>query len=342
MIKPSMIVITVGLLLSPLAAPAADSPSVLVQTAAAKRGLLPDTVTAYGTAAPAVDGSTTISLPSDGRVLQLSVTPGQTVQPGQRLLDFGSSAATISTFQQALTALNLARSQRQHTAALLAQQLATRDQLGQAEKAVADAQSTLDAIRQEGRDKPMQIVAAPFAGIVTAIPVSQGSQVPAGTPLITLARVDALVVIAGIEPSLRPRVAPGQPARLESLTSTDAPLDGTVVRVDGTLNVRTRLVDTAISAPTGLVPGTAYRAVITVGQLKGWLIPRNAVLSDSKGAYLFQISVGKATRVNVGIVGSAGDTTVVDGPLDSQLPIVIQGNYQLTDGMPVRQTSTGG
>jgi membrane fusion protein, multidrug efflux system len=225
---------------------------------------------------------------------------------------------------------------------LLAQQLATRDQLAQAEKAVTDAQTTLEAIRQEGRDKPVQIVAAPFAGIVTAIPVAQGSQVPAGTPLITLARVDALVVIAGIEPSLRPRVTPGQPARLESLTSTDAPLDGIVVRVDGMLNARTRLIDTAISAPAGLVPGAAFRAVITVGQLKGWLVPRNAVLSDSKGPYLFQVAVGKAARVNVGIVGSAADTTVVDGPLDPQLPIVIQGNYQLSDGMPVRETGVGG
>jgi RND family efflux transporter MFP subunit len=341
MMKPGAVIIGLVLLLSLSPAFATDSPSVAVQTAAAKRGSLAETVTAYGTAAPAVDGSTTLSLPSDGRVLQLAVAPGQMVQQGQRLLDFGFLAATISAYQQALTALNLARSQRQHTAALLAQQLATRDQLAQAEKAVADAQITLDAMRQEGRDKPVQIVTAPFAGIVTAIPVAQGSQVAAGTPLITVARSDALAVIVGIEPSGGTRVSAGKPARLEPLTGTGAALDGTVVRVDGMLNSKTRLIDTTISVPVGLVLGAAFRAVITVGQFQGWLVPRNAVLSDGKGPYLFQVSGGNAARVNVKIVGSAGDTTVVDGPLGPQLPIVIQGNYQLSDGMPVRATSAG-
>jgi RND family efflux transporter MFP subunit len=341
MMKPGAVIIGLVLLLSSSPAFATDSPSVAVQTIAAKRGSLAETVTAYGTAAPAVDGSTTLSLPSDGRVLQLAVAPGQMVQSGQRLLDFGFLAATISAYQQAMTALNLARSQRQHTAALLAQQLATRDQLAQAEKAVADAQITLDAMRQEGRDKPVQIVTAPFAGIVTAISVAQGSQVAAGTPLITVARGDALAVIVGIEPSGGTRVSAGQPARLEPLTGTGVALDGTVVRVDGMLNSKTRLIDTTISAPAGLVPGAAFRAVITVGQFQGWLVPRNAVLSDGKGPYLFQVSGGNAARVNVKIVGSAGDTTVVDGPLGPQLPIVIQGNYQLSDGMPVREASAG-
>ena len=113
MMKPGAVIIGLGLLLSSSQTFAADTPSAAVQTIAAKRGSLAETVTAYGTAAPVVDGSTTLSLPSDGRVLQLAVAPGQMVQPGQRLLDFGFLAATISAYQQALTALNLARSQRQ-------------------------------------------------------------------------------------------------------------------------------------------------------------------------------------------------------------------------------------
>jgi multidrug efflux pump subunit AcrA (membrane-fusion protein) len=156
MMNARAVIIVLGLMLSSSPASVADAPSVAVQTIAAKRGSVAETVTAYGTAAPVVEGSTTLSLPNDGRVLQLAVAPGQMVQPGQRLLDFGFLAATFSAYQRALTALNLARTQRQHTAALVEQRLATRDQLAQAEKAVADAQTTLDAMRQEGRDKPGQ------------------------------------------------------------------------------------------------------------------------------------------------------------------------------------------
>ena len=49
--------------------------------------LVPDLVTAYGTAAPALDGGMTLSLQQDGRVLAIAVTPGETVHAGERLLD---------------------------------------------------------------------------------------------------------------------------------------------------------------------------------------------------------------------------------------------------------------
>ena len=129
----------------------ADEPaSVLVKTEMPKRGSLPDVLVAYGTAGPALNGGMTLSLPQEGRVLGISVTPGEQVHQGDRLITFGASAAASSTYQQAVSALTLARTQRAHTAQLLGQQLATRDQLAQADKALSDAQSALDALRREG------------------------------------------------------------------------------------------------------------------------------------------------------------------------------------------------
>jgi len=76
---------------------------------------------------------------------------GETVHAGERLLDFGASPAAIATYEQAVSALAAARQQRAHTAQLLSQQLATRDQLSQADKAAADAQATLDALRRKAQ-----------------------------------------------------------------------------------------------------------------------------------------------------------------------------------------------
>jgi hypothetical protein len=56
---------------------------------------------------------------------------------------------------------------------------------------------------------------------------------------------------------------------------------------------------------------------------------------------VFQVNTGKAARVNVKIVGTAGDTTVVTGPLDRGRTLVTGGNYQLQDGMAVREKSGG-
>jgi len=70
------------------------------------------------------------------------------------------------------------------------------------------------------------------------------------------------------------------------------------------------------------------------------------VLSDAEGAYLFQTDGGKAHRVAVTIVGSADGQIAVTGAIDPAKPIVLQGNYQLEDGMEVRldetQTSAAG
>jgi hypothetical protein len=155
-----------------------------------------------------------------------------------------------------------------------------------------------------------------------------------------LLRADGLVVTVGIEPADRARLSAGQPAELQAMRAdSPAPAAGHLVRIDGMLNPKTRLVDADIASATPLLPGESFRVDITVGQKQGWLVPRNAVLSDDKGAYLFQTKNGKATRIDVTIVATQGDTSAVTGAIDAQSPIVIDGNYQLSDGAAVRQAS---
>jgi RND family efflux transporter MFP subunit len=319
----------------------ADQPSsVLVQTTMPKQGSLPEIVTAYGSAAPALGSGMTLSVPQEGRVLSLAVTPGEAVRQGQALIEFGASAAASSIYQQAVTALALARTERAHTAQLLAQQLATRDQLAQASKALADAQAALDALEREGAGRPVRTLTAPFDGIVATIPVAQGDRVQPGTPLLTLTRLDGLVVTAGIEPADRLRVRPGQTVRLQALSGGDK-LQGKVLRVDGVLNPKTRLIDADISVPTGaVVSGEAFQADIDVGEYQGWVVPHDAVLTDARGAYVFQVSGSKAVRVDVKLTGGGGGSDVVTGPLDPAKKLVVQGNYQLSDGATVREGAT--
>lgn len=326
------------LLLVPLhAALADDAGTVLVGTETPKRGSVPEMVTAYGTAAPALDGGMTLSLQQDGQVLGIAVTPGETVRAGEKLIDFGASAAATSAYAQAETALALTRSERAHTAQLLGQQLATRDQLAQADKAVADAQATLDAMKREGAGRPLRALTAPFDGIVSAIPVAQGDRVASGAPLLTLTRLDGLVVTVGVEPAVRSRLRPGQGVVLQRLSGGD-PLAGQLVRVDGVLNPRTRMVDADVSAPAGqMISGEAFEAAITVGEVSGWLVPHDAVAADDSGAYVFQVDAGHAVRVAARITGSSGQTDVLDAPLDAGRKLVVQGALQLTDGDAVRE-----
>jgi membrane fusion protein (multidrug efflux system) len=326
-----------ALLACVVSAHADEPPSALVRAETPREGSLPDLVTAYGTAAPASNASAIISLQQDGRVAAVAVTLGEAVRANQPLLDFAFSAASASTYQQAVNALSLARTQRDHTAQLLTQQLATRDQLTQAEHALADAQTALDALQREGAGRSVQTLTAPFDGIITAVQVTPGERVQPGAPLLTLARLDRLIVTVGIEPDQRNRVTAGRPVRLEPLAS-GPPVEGKVTRVDAMLNPKTRLIDTDVAVPPGSVlPGSSFRAEITVGELRGFVVPRDAVLTDDRGAYVFQLAADKAVRVEVGLAGGNNQSDVITGSIDPTRKLVIDGNYQLEDGMKVRE-----
>jgi membrane fusion protein (multidrug efflux system) len=69
-------------------------------------------------------------------------------------------------------------------------------------------------------------------------------------------------------------------------------------------------------------------------------VPRSAVLHDGNGDYLFQVSEGVARRVAV-TVESDGDRLLgISGAgLDPALKVVVQGNYELSDGMAVREAA---
>jgi membrane fusion protein (multidrug efflux system) len=324
-----------------LAAEAAEeSGSVLVQTQPPRRGSLPQRIFAYGAATPATNGGMTLSVQADGRVMAIHVTAGEAVRAGQTLLEFHLAPAASSAYQQAASALELARQQQTRTARLLSQQLATRDQLAQADKAVSDARAALAALEAEHGGKAQQLITAPFDGVVSALPVTQGERVAAGAPLLTITRTGGLVITVGVEPAQRRGVRVGQKASLAPLSEGEPVLHGTVSRVDRVLNPKTRLIDldvTPDAADAGeLLEGAAFRADIQTGELQGWVVPRDAVLSDAQGEFLFQVAGAKAARVRVKRIGGDDDNSVVEGALDPARPLITLGNYQLKDGARVR------
>ncbi len=315
----------------------AETASVLVATIVPHRGAVPDTVTAYGTAVPGPGATTTLSIQHEGQVQELFAGPGIPVRTGAKLLTFSAAPATVLAYDQAVAALNLARQERAHTAQLLAQQLATRSQLAQSDKAVADAGAALAAQRREGGGTAVQTLTVPFDGIVTAVLIKPGDRVAAGAPLLTLARGNGVVVSVGAEPSQRAKLRPGQAVTLKPLDG-GGPVKGTVRQVDAMLDPTTRQIGVAIDvAPGSVLSGASFRADIVVGQFQGWPVPRDAVLSDGKGAHVFQVVSGKAHRVDVQIVGTFGQTTMVEGAIEPKRPLVTEGNYQLTDDEFVRE-----
>jgi RND family efflux transporter MFP subunit len=314
------------------------APSVLVSVMIPTQGSLAQTVTAYGSVAPSLNGTQTFSVAQPGQVTGLMVAPGAAVRRGQALAIFVPAPSSRSNFTQAVDAVTAARKQRATTAQLLSQQLATRDQLVQADKAVADAQTALAALQAEGAGSAVQRLTAPFDGVVTNVAVAQGDRTQPGAAILTVARAGGIVVTAGIDPAERSKVGVGQSASLIRL-SGGATLAGRVLRVSSALNAKTRLIDVDVAFPSGtLLPGEGMQVAIATGQVSGWVVPHRAVVTAGGPAHVFQVTGIKANAIPVTVLLASDGGDVVTGPLDPHRRLIVDGAYQVSDGNAVRWT----
>src|SRR5580693_4294157 len=309
----------------------------LVKVQDPKRGSIPDMVFAYGTATPTSSATVTESFQRDGQVSDIFVEVGDQFKKGDRLLDFGASPAAVVAYEQAKTTKTLAERSLARQQQLLKQQLTTRDQVDTAEKAVSDAQLTLDMFEKIGSVKPSEILTAPFDGVVSAISVSKGDRISAGAPLMTLSRTDQVILSVGVEPGALEKVKPDLPVHLTSLLPGRKPSDGKVKRIGAAIDPKTRQIPIIIELAQGAaLSGENFKAGIEVGKFQGWVVPRDSIGTNTKGTFVYQIDEGHAKRIYVNVIGSVGKNSVVEGDIDSQKEMILSGNYQVDDGDAVR------
>ena len=337
--KPKTLFLLFCLTLMAAAAARADAPSVLVQTAPARQGTLPVTVTAYGSVVPARGALTTLSAPRPGLVQDVEVVAGQVVKKGQVLYTFATDPATRAVWLQARSALDFARQDVVRTRRMQTEGLATQAQVAAAQKAEQDARAALAAQRALGANLASQAFRAPFDGVVTTLAANPGDRLQPGAPILALARAGRYAVHLGVEPEDATLLRPGMAVSLKSVFGDVAPVQARIASIQGLVDAQTRLVNATVDLPAapGLLPGMQVMGRITLQDDRGWLVPRQAVLKDAAGYYLFQVSGAYARRVAVRPAVASGRQMIVSGALDPRLPVVVLGNYELKNGMAVRE-----
>ncbi len=318
------------------AAAESGGPSVLVQITPIRRGSLPRTVVAYGSVQASPSGHISVVSPLAATVAGLDVRVGEEVGRGAPLVRLAPSPETAAAYAQARVGLPAAADAVTRARQLLAEQLATRQQLADAEKAESDARAALAALVAQGAGGPATL-RAPFRAIVTAVLTSTRSIVSEGTPLLELARPEGLVLQAGVAPDEAAAVRAGESASVTAIGGARSYAAKVLMR-GSVVDSGTGLVPVEISLPSGdLFPGRAAQATITVGTVQGFIVPHQAVLVDDNGdPYVVQAVRGRAKIVPVRVLGSGETEDTVDGALDTHAPLVLAGNYQLKDGMSVR------
>jgi membrane fusion protein (multidrug efflux system) len=318
-------------------------PQAQVQTKPLAEHTLKKTVLAYGLVQPDPEHITSISLSQAGMIDRLLVRLGERVVANQELLELDTDPKVRMDYQQAKAAVDYARNKLDQMESLFSEQLATRDQVSGARRDLKDAQAKLDALQKLGSQKRQVIIRAPFAGIITQLKVSQGQRVQADTEAMLLASGNTLIVPLGVEPEDARRIKPGMTVVLESLFEATWHVEVEVTRVLAMVDPTTRLVEVLTRVPASksapLVIGNRIKGTITLRQETTLAVSRSAVLRDAEGAYLFVIREGRARRVNVSTGIAEGDLVAVQGPLKTGEAVVVEGNYELKDGMVVQEVS---
>ena len=318
------------------AAPAPAKPSVLVQLTRLEKGSLPRLVTAYGSVHASPAAHRTVVAPLAAVVEAVFVRDGEAVEKGAPLVRLGPSPAAAAAYAQARSALSVAQQLVARTRAMLAQRLATGQQLADAEKSQADAQAALAALEAEGAGGP-QTLRAPFRAVVTTVATSAGALVAQGKGLVDLERPEGLVLEVGVVPAAAAAIHAGDKAAILPLGARDA-VAGRVLLRGSVVDAGTGLVPVDIALPKGrFLRGEMAQARIVTGEAKGYVVPHAAILVDGRGApYVVQAPGRIAKLVRVRILGADGARDVVSGPLDPGAPLVLSGNHQLRNGMAVR------
>lgn len=320
---------------------AQTQPSALVQLTELHQGSLPATVIAYGRVQAGASARHTVMAPLSAVVQGVFVRPGQTVAKDAPLLRLAPSPSAAASYAQALTALRVATELVARTQRMVTQHLATQQQLANAQKAAADARVTLAALNAQGAEGP-HTLRAPDEAIVTAVSVTPGAIVSEGAALASLVRPQGLVLQVGLIPGEAASVAVGDAAKVTPIGG-GATLHGTVSFRGSMVQSSDGLVPADITVPgEKLIPGEWAQAEITTGQIKGYVVPHEALLVNEQGKSYVVQSVNKvAKKVPVQILGARGDQDVIAGPLNPAAPLVLAGNYQLDNGMHMRVAAAG-
>jgi len=310
--------------------------TALVQTARVQQQALPLSLSVFGDVAPGKVEA--LSFPQAGQLVRLAVVPGQQVHRGDVVAVIASDPAAQSAYAQAANGLAFAKRELARNRELLALQLATQSQVDAAAHQLQDAEAAMAAQAKLGGAAASANLAATVDGAVVATPVAQGERVQAGTAVVQLGRTDTLRVQLALDPAQSATLRAGMPV---TIAGGAAPVAATLSEIGRAVDPKTQMVTAVVALPAAkqgaLIAGMHVQAEIELGKRQAWVVPRAAVLVDDRGAYLYQVVNGKAQRVDVAKLAETAQNYGVDGKLDAQRPVVVLGNYELQDGMAVRE-----
>lgn len=190
------------------------------------------------------------------------------------------------------------------------------------------------------------VIRAPFAGRLGLRMVSQGALIQPGTTITTLDDVSVIKLDFDVPETLLDGIEPGLEVEANSAAYQDRIYTGIVSAIDSRIDQTTRAARVRALVPNAdrsLKPGMFLTVTITLGvKENALLIPAEAVLRTSSGAYVFTVEDGRAVRTSIQIGQRLPDEVEVTSGLEPGDIVVRTGLQKIRDGLPVRPLDGSG
>lgn len=180
---------------------------------------------------------------------------------------------------------------------------------------------------------------APFEGVVARRHVEVGQWIKQGDAVAEIVKLDPVYVRAAVPEGLAARLERGQPVRVTFDALGGDAITGEVDQIlpEADPLSRTVAVKVLLPNPDGRIrPGYLARATFQTRSAEDlWLVPKDAVVRDARGARVVAMRNGVAEVVPVTVVQFASDTAAVSGELLDGEMVVTRGNEALRGGEPL-------
>lgn len=189
---------------------------------------------------------------------------------------------------------------------------------------------------------------APFAGVITSKKMNEGEVFmlapTGGAPaIVTLMQINPLKLEVSISEKYFKDVKLGLKAKLEMDAYPDSYFEGTVSKINPTIDKNTRTFDVEIKVPNTnnvIRPGMYVRAKLFTGDEKITAVPRSAILrmAASNVFYAFVIENNTAKRVTVTRGEEYDEIVEIKSGLKAGDVIITTGQGLVKDGSQVKIT----
>ena len=279
--------------------------------------------------------SATLTSPAPGTLESLSVREGAKVSKGQALGKISSQtiesafAAAQAQLDQAQYALKRVKAVYESGAVAEVEYIGIKAKVEEAKAAHAAAKDACDRCT----------LRAPFTGVVDKVWPVQGTELTLAQPILSVIDMSSMEIRFSIPENEYHLYQEGTPATVE-IPALNKTFQGKISSKGLVASSLSRSYDCAVtlsgSASGGLMPGMVCKVRLRGGQAgSGAVIPASAVMTDTKGRYVWTATNNVVDKKYVTIGGFSGNGVVVEG-LDQNDLVIVEGARKVSTGMTVK------